>query len=162
MSTTGTTSTTGITEERLAAVTAEEEELRFESFSYDDALSVGQAIVERARTRGQAVAVSIMFGRQRVFHAALAGTRIENELWLERKIRTVESYGQSSYRVGLSFRHRGADFRTSNWHEPNDYAPFGGGFPIRVGELLVGAVAVSGLAEEEDHALVVEGLRTAL
>lgn len=148
------------TEERLAAVMADEEELRFEQFSYDDALEVGHAIVDRARARGQAIAVSIMFGRQRIFHAALAGTRIENQLWLERKIRTVESYGQSSYRVGLSFRQRGADFRSTNWHEPNDYAPFGGAFPIRLGEVLVGAVAVSGLAEEDDHALVVEVLRS--
>lgn len=150
------------TEKLLAAVIAEEEELRFDRFSYDCALAVGQAVLERARSRRQAVAVSVMLGRQRVFHGALAGTRIENELWLERKIRTVESYGQSSYRVGLSFRQRGADFRSSSWHEPNDYAAFGGGFPLRVGELLVGAVAVSGLPEAEDHALVVEGLRTAL
>lgn len=150
------------TDELLAAVIEEEEALRFDRFSYDSALATGQGMVDRARSRGQAVAVSIMLGRQRIFHAALAGTRIENQLWLERKIRTVESYGQSSYRVGLSFRQRGADFRASSWHDPNDYAAFGGGFPIRVGELLVGAAAVSGLPEAEDHALVVAGLRTAL
>lgn len=147
------------TEEKLASVTAEEQELRFEQFTYDDALQVGGTIVDRARERGQAVAVSIMFGRQRIFHAALAGTRIENQLWLERKIRTVESYGQSSYRVGLSFRQRGADFRASSWHDPHDYAAFGGAFPIRIGEVLAGVVAVSGLPEDADHALVVEGLR---
>ncbi|MCW4459813.1 heme-degrading domain-containing protein [Microbacterium sp. MPKO10] len=146
---------------RLAEVAAHEDELRFDSFSYDDAWRVGSHIIDLARARGQAVAVSIVFGAQRVFHAALAGTRVENNLWLERKIRTVESYGQSTYRVGLSFRERGADFRTSNWHDPNEYAAFGGGFPIRVGEILVGVAAVSGLAEQDDHALVVEGLRAA-
>lgn len=148
-------------ETALAEVIAQEEVLRFDAFSYDDAYTVGTRVIELARSREQAVAVSIVFGAQRVFHAARAGTRLENELWLERKIRTVMSYGQSTHRVGLSFRVRGADFRATNWHEPNDYAPFGGGFPIRVGELLVGAVAVSGLAAVDDHALVVEGLRGA-
>lgn len=146
-------------ETALAEVTAQEEELRFDTFGYDDAYAVGTRVIELARSRDQAIAVSIVFGAQRVFHAARAGTRVENDLWLERKIRTVTSYAQSTYRVGLSFRARGADFRTTNWHEPNDYAPFGGGFPIRVGELLVGVAAVSGLAEADDHALVVEGLR---
>ncbi|WP_426187517.1 heme-degrading domain-containing protein [Microbacterium sp. TWP3-1-2b2] len=143
----------------LAEVIAQEEELRFDGFGYDDAYVAGAHMIDLARSRNQAIAVSIMFGAQRVFHAARAGTRVENDLWLERKIRTVTSYAQSTYRVGLSFRARGADFRTTNWHEPNDYAPFGGGFPIRVGELLVGVAAVSGLAEADDHALVVEGLR---
>ena len=147
-------------EATLAEVISQEEELRFDAFGYDDAYAVGARVVELARSRDQAVALSIVFGAQRVFHAARAGTRVENDLWLERKIRTVTSYAQSTYRVGLSFRARGADFRTTNWHEPNDYAPFGGGFPIRVGELLVGVVAVSGLAEADDHALVVEGLRS--
>lgn len=146
-------------EAALAEVIAQEEELRFDAFSYDDAYAAGTRITELARSREQSVAVSIVFGEQRVFHAALAGTRVENNLWLERKIRTVTSYSQSTYRVGLSFRLRGADFRTTNWHEPNDYAPFGGGFPIRVGELLAGVIAVSGLAEADDHALAVEGLR---
>lgn len=148
-------------EATLAEVIAQEEELRFDAFGYDDAYAVGTRVIELARSREQTVAVSIVFGAQRVFHAARAGTRVENNLWLERKTRTVTSYAQSTYRVGLSFRLRGADFRTTNWHEPNDYAPFGGGFPIRVGELLVGVAAVSGLAEADDHALVVEGLRSA-
>lgn len=145
-------------EAALAEVIRQEEQLRFAAFGYDDAYIVGTRAVELARSRDQAVAISIVFGAQRVFHAALAGTRVENDLWLERKIRTVTSYSQSTYRVGLSFRVRGADFRATNWHEPNEYAPFGGGFPIRVGELLVGVVAVSGLAEADDHALAVEAL----
>ncbi|UYO97398.1 heme-binding protein [Microbacterium sp. M28] len=146
-------------EKTLAEVIAQEEELRFDAFGYEDAYVAGTRMIELARSRDQAVAVSIVFGAQRVFHAARAGTRVENDLWLERKIRTVGSYAQSTYRVGLSFRLRGADFRSTNWHEPNDFAPFGGGFPIRVGELLVGVAAASGLAEADDHALVVEGLR---
>lgn len=145
-------------ETALAEAIAQEEDLRFDAFGYDDAYAVGTRVIELARSRGQAVAVSIVFGAQRVFHAALAGTRVENDLWLERKIRTVASYGQSTLRVGLSFRVRGADFRAASWHEPNDYAAFGGGFPIRVGEVLVGVAAVSGLAADDDHALIVEAL----
>lgn len=41
-----------------------------------------------------------------------------------------------------------------------DYAIHGGGVPIRVAgvEGLVGAVVVSGLTQEDDHQVVVEGL----
>ena len=43
--------------------------------------------------------------------------------------------------------------------DANDYALAGGGFPIRVtGIGVVGAVGVSGLAERDDHNLVVRAI----
>lgn len=142
----------------LAELARQEDELQFERFGHHDAWALGSWIVENATARSLSVAVSIVFGPQRVFHAALPGTRRENDLWLERKIRTVTSYAQSSYRVGVSFRSRGADFASTSWHDPHEYAAFGGGFPLRINGTLFGAVAVSGLAEADDHALVVSAL----
>jgi uncharacterized protein (UPF0303 family) len=47
--------------------------------------------------------------------------------------------------------------------ELKDYAPHGGCFPILLaGTGCVGTVAVSGLPQREDHALVVEVLQTYL
>jgi uncharacterized protein (UPF0303 family) len=39
------------------------------------------------------------------------------------------------------------------------HAAFGGAFPLRVRGSLIGAVGVSGLAQEDDHDLVVEVLK---
>lgn len=145
-----------------ARIRQEEEELDFDSFGYDTAWEVGSWLTERARAESLPVAISIVFGLQRVFHAALPGSSRDNDRWLERKQRVVATYGASSYRVGAEFRERGADFETESGYDTADYAAHGGAVPIRVRGALVGAVAVSGLAQDVDHALVVEALRAAL
>ena len=44
-----------------------------------------------------------------------------------------------------------------------EYAPHGGGFPLRVrGTGVVGVVLVSGLPQQDDHALIVEALEAFL
>ena len=65
---------------------------------------------------------------------------------------------------GLRSVAKGAPFAVRRDDLPTHlYAAAGGGFPIRVtGVGVVGAVTVSGLAQEDDHALVVEALRTFL
>lgn len=66
----------------------------------------------------------------------------------------------SSYLVGLRARAKGSSFEVGRADLPVDrYAAHGGSFPIRVqGVGVVGAVTVSGLPQEQDHALVVEAL----
>ncbi|HEY8591010.1 MAG TPA: heme-degrading domain-containing protein [Naasia sp.] len=139
----------------------DEDELDFDRFGYDTAWQVGSWLVERARRESFPVAVSIVFGSQRVFHAALPGSSADNDRWLARKIATVTAYGASSLRVGAQFRERGADFQRDSTYDPASYAGHGGAVPIRVRGSLVGVAAVSGLAEDIDHALVVEALRAA-
>jgi len=42
----------------------------------------------------------------------------------------------------------------------DDYACHGGGFPLLIKDVgCVGAIIVSGLKQDEDHALVVQGIR---
>ena len=45
--------------------------------------------------------------------------------------------------------------------DPSVYACHGGGFPVRVEgvEGVVGVIVVSGLKQEDDHAVIVEGIR---
>jgi uncharacterized protein (UPF0303 family) len=145
-----------------ARIRQEEDELDFGSFGYDTAWRIGTWLTERARADSLPVAISIVFGLQRVFHAAMPGTSADNDRWLARKQRVVATYGASSYRVGAEFRERGEDFATHSGYDPAEYAAHGGAVPIRVGGAIVGAVAVSGLAQDADHDLVVEALRAAL
>ncbi|MFF6961024.1 MULTISPECIES: heme-degrading domain-containing protein [unclassified Streptomyces] len=145
--------------ERVAELVAQEAELVFSRFTHDDAWRLGSLLVEMAREGGAAVTVDIRRGGQQLFHHALDGTTPDNDAWLARKARVVERYHASSLLVGERFRAKGGSFEESSRLDPDLYAAHGGAFPLRVaGVGVVGVVAVSGLPQVEDHALVVAAL----
>ncbi|GAA1855689.1 heme-degrading domain-containing protein [Myceligenerans crystallogenes] len=141
-------------------VTAQEAELVLQAFTHDDAWRLGSRLVELAVERDLPVTVDIRKGTQQVFHAARPGTTPDNDSWVERKVRTVYRFGASSYLVGLRARAKGENFNAQQGLSFQEYAAHGGAFPVRVaGVGVVGVVTVSGLAQADDHALVVEVLR---
>lgn len=143
---------------RLLEVLLEEErQIQFERFGYADAWAVGSRLVELAGERGFGVTITIAFGDQRVFHAALPGTSAENDDWLNRKFNAVRYYRMSSLAVRYRFEAIGEDFADTT-HDKAQFAAAGGGFPIWVNGSLIGAVGVSGLEMHDDHALIVEVL----
>ncbi|GAA0468590.1 heme-degrading domain-containing protein [Streptomyces stramineus] len=148
---------TEVTEtERLEA---HERRLVFDRFGNDDAWELGSLLVRLARERGAAVVVDIRRGAQQLFHYALPGTSADNDAWIDRKCRVVERYGESSYLVGARFRAKGRTFEDHSRLDPDRYAAHGGAFPVRLrGTGVVGTIAVSGLAQGDDHQLVVEAL----
>ncbi len=77
----------------VAEVAQQERELRFATFSNDDAWELGTLLVELAMERDLAVTVDIRRGRQQLFHAARPGTSPDNDSWIERKARVVERFG---------------------------------------------------------------------
>ncbi|MBE1875166.1 heme-degrading domain-containing protein [Myceligenerans pegani] len=144
----------------LAEVTEQETELVLTAFTHDDAWRLGSRLTELATERELPVTIDIRTGTQQVFHAARPGTTPDNDSWVERKVRVVYRFGASSYRVGLEARAKGGDFNATHGLPLQEYAAHGGAFPIRVaGVGIVGVVTVSGLAQQDDHALVVEALR---
>ncbi|MFC9553050.1 heme-degrading domain-containing protein [Rhodococcus sp. NPDC056960] len=142
-----------------ANVMAEVDGLSFERFGYDDAWAVGGRLMDISRERHHPVAIAVVFGEQRVFHAALPGSSANNDDWLDRKFRVVRRHNAASYAIGCAQRAVGGDYYADNGYDRSKFAVAGGAVPLRVQGSLVGAVGVSGLAEEEDHALVVEVLR---
>lgn len=143
----------------IAELVEQDREIRFTSFTYDDAWHLGNDLVAVAREAKHPAAMVIFFGEQRVFHAALLGSAVNNDAWLERKVRTVRRFNEPSYLVGRRFAGSGQDFARDARVDPLLYAGHGGAFPIRIGELQVGVVAFSGLPHEVDHAIVVAALR---
>ena len=142
---------------------AEEAELQFTGFTLDDAWELGVRLRAAAAQRDLPVAIAIWLGPQRVFHAALPGSSADNDGWLDRKHRVVERFGRASMLVGESFRADGGDFDTDARLDPREYAAHGGVVPIRLeGGVVIGAVGVSGLPQQDDHDLVVEHLRAHL
>jgi len=143
----------------LAELHQQERELRFDSFGYDEAWQLGLLLVRLGRERSHPIAVEITLGEQRVFHVALPGASADNDDWLERKARVVRRFGHSSLAVQAWFRAGGRDFDRDSRLDPRQFAAHGGCFPLVVGDVLVGVVGVSGLAQVDDHALVIEALR---
>ncbi|MCM2575869.1 heme-degrading domain-containing protein [Streptomyces meridianus] len=138
---------------------AQERRLVLRGFTHDDAWHLGSLLVELARLREAPVAVDIRRGVQQLFHCALERATADNDVWLERKCRVVERYAESSFLVGARFRAKGTTFEASSRLDPDRYAAHGGAFPINVaGVGVVGVIAVSGLPQADDHALVVEAL----
>jgi uncharacterized protein (UPF0303 family) len=145
-------------DERLAQFLDDEDVAQLERFGYDEGWELGSWVIERGRRDGLMIAVTVTLGEQRVFSAALPGTSHDNDLWLDRKINVVQMFAHSSYYVQHLFAKQGRDFRTESRLDPTLYAAAGGGFPIRVGGVLVGAIAVSGWHEDGEHALAVEAI----
>ncbi|NUS10875.1 MAG: heme-degrading domain-containing protein [Streptomyces sp.] len=142
-----------------AELAEQERTLVLPRFTNDDAWRLGCLLADLAREQGAAVAIGITRGGQRLFHCALEGTSPDNDQWLERKTRTVLRYGTSSLAVGERFRAKGTTFEEASHLDLALYAAHGGAFPLRVdGVGVVGVVAVSGLPQTEDHALVVRAL----
>lgn len=138
----------------------EERELRFDDFTLDDAWLLGSRMRQAAAQEELPIAIGIVLGQQRVFHAALPGSSSDNDDWLARKTRVALRYGQASLAVGESFRNGGKDFDTDSRLDPSLFAAHGGVVPIRLrGGTVIGAVGVSGLPQLDDHAFVVQQLR---
>ncbi len=144
----------------IARLEQQERELVLATFTHDDAWRLGTLLVSLATERDLPVTIDIRHGDQQVFHAARPGTAPDNDSWIERKVRVVRRFGGSSYLVGQRAKSRGTTFEAQHQLPLQEYAAHGGAFPIRVaGVGLVGVVTVSGLAQADDHALVVEALR---
>jgi len=147
-------------ERLMDQIAGEERELQFESFSNEDALRLGLMLVDKARARGHAIAIDISRGGQQLFHYAFAGTSADNDGWIARKNRVVARFGRPSLWVGAKLRVEGLGLEEKYFISSLEYSPHGGAFPIILrGSGPVGIATVSGLKQEEDHALVVEALR---
>ena len=147
----------------VTELVAQERDLRWPSFDEEDAWRLGVALVQRARGDQLPVAIDVRLGDHHLFHAALAGSSPDNDAWLVRKARVVARFHKSSLHMGQIARDAGQSLEEMFQLPKREYAAHGGAFPIHVdGVGVIGSVAVSGLPQLEDHALVVEILRKVL
>lgn len=145
--------------ELLPILAEQEKRLVFSRFDHASALALGMQIVDRAWRAELPIVVSIRRNGQRLFHIALPGSSADNDSWVDRKAAVVDRYGHSSYFVGTQFRARGRDFDADSRLDTNLFAAHGGSFPITIRAVgCVGSITVSGLAQADDHALVVAEL----
>ncbi len=143
----------------LEAIEREEQSLLLDRFDAEDAWWLGCHLRKRGAAAGAPIAIEIRRANTRLFSALLPGATADNLGWIDRKIALVMRFERSSYAMRLkfdaappgAFDRFGLDLRT--------HIAAGGAVPIRIaGTGVIGAVAISGLAQEEDHAYAVEAL----
>lgn len=144
----------------LKKLLLEEDELQFTKFNEDTAWKIGTELVKQAVTEKLPITIDITRGDHQVFHASRPGASADNDEWVKRKVRLVYRFGHSSFYIGQQLKSKGKQLEEAYSISENLYAPHGGCFPIFVkGTGMVGAITVSGLAQEDDHKLVVETIR---
>jgi uncharacterized protein (UPF0303 family) len=150
-------------DEILKLLLQEEQELQFDSFNEETAWKIGNQLVELSKSSGLPVTIDITRGSHQLFHASLPGTSADNDEWIKRKVRLVYRFGHSSFYMGQLLKSKGKSIEQAYLIPENEYAPHGGCFPVIVkGTGMVGTITVSGLPQEEDHKLVVQGIRNYL
>ena len=143
----------------IAIVARQEAELVFDGFDADRAFALGSLVREIAIGEGLGVVIDIRFWNRPLFFAATAGINAGNHDWVRRKINVVQRYLKSTYRMVLEQQRPDRSLPPAQNAPIEDFVLAGGAFPITVsGVGPVGAIAVSGLPERDDHNLVVRAL----
>lgn len=136
-------------------------------FTADDAYDIGVSIRTRLRLLSEKPAVvniTLANSNNLLFHAiSRPGVQPDNDRWVERKRKTVLRWGVSSWYMHNKFQGDEVAFAAKYGlgASAGEYAIHGGAVPVRVRgvEGVVGVIVVSGLAQHEDHQVVVESLQ---
>ena len=132
-----------------------EKELSFQEFNNHAAYQLGQIIVDHIeKNHLKNVRIRIVLDGDIVFQYLMDGKK--GVIWLDRKQKTVEKYGHSSYYIYLE----NEENKTYQDDEKDESLVIcGGGFPLIIHDELRGSILVSGLVHDEDHQVIVDCLR---
>jgi uncharacterized protein (UPF0303 family) len=144
----------------IESCVTEESEIQFTVFTNQTALKLGLFILEQAHSSGKRVTIDIERHGQLLFHYAMEGTTPDNDQWIIRKKNVVKRFNKSSMHVRLLLQKAGMTIEEKYCLSPFEYSAHGGSFPLIIKDVgVVGMITVSGLPQEEDHALVVGCIR---
>jgi uncharacterized protein (UPF0303 family) len=147
----------------LARITEQEQRLRFDAFDAEAAWALALALREDGLARAAPIVGVVETWSMRMAAFALPGATEDNFDWARRKINVVRRFQRPSYVLGLQLARSGKSLADLGALPERDFAVHGGAFPILVrGAGCIGAVAVSGLPQREDHRMVVEALARVL
>lgn len=146
-------------EEWLPIVLEQEEKLKVDSFTRQDAVELGMMIRKIAAEKyRQDIAVKIIMDGITVFSCFDGKTGLKNEWWMSCKYNTFLKTQCSSMLALLERAVGGKEFES--WSEQRmSYFLCGGAFPIRTQENeILGCILVSALTHEDDHQLIIDAL----
>lgn len=143
----------------LEAIDREEQSLLLQRFDADDAWWLGCHLRKRGAAASAPIAIEIRRAGTKLFSALLPGATADNLGWIDRKIALVMRFERSSYAMRLKFDAAPPGAFDRFGLNLGTHVAAGGAVPIRIaGTGVIGAVAISGLAQEEDHRYAVEAL----
>lgn len=132
---------------------------RFREFDFTAAWEIGQAIYHYAAEVNAPIAIEVYAFGQPLFFAALPGSSSDNIEWMKRKRNTVLRLAHSSMYAGMNYERNGSRMEQHRFINQEDYCDHGGSFPLlHTSGAVMGAVSVSGLPSQDDHALVLWGI----
>ena len=141
----------------IKKIIEQEKVLVFDAFDEARAFALGSLLRERAIGKRLELTIEIRLWDRPLFFTALPGTSAANADWMRRKINAVRHFHKATYRLFLE----NGDQMPPPRHgvSATDFIFAGGAFPIRVkNQMMIGAVAVSGLPQRDDHNFLVETL----
>ena len=136
----------------------EEQILKLPSLTNNYAIEIGQIAVTLGSKRKLPITIEVRIGDWIVFHASLAGSKPENDWWINRKVAVVKLNQHSTMFERVSAEERGADWHKENGVTDETHAIHGGALPLITDEGFKGILVISGLPQVEDHLLAVEVL----
>lgn len=143
----------------IARIIEQERALVFNRFDETEAFEIGSALRARGAAAKMPIVVEICLWDRLLFYSALQGSTFSNTEWARRKINVVKMFHCSTYRKALEQKPVDKLFNPQFGLDPADYVLAGGGFPLTVKDVgVIGAFAVSGLPQRDDHGLIVEVL----
>lgn len=146
-------------DELLRLIQEQEKKLQFAQFTNETALAIGLLLIEKAKKTNKRVTIDITRSGQQLFHYAFDGTTPDNDQWVIRKNRVVNRFHTSSFYIRNLLLSEGTTLEEKYELNSLEYAAHGGAFPMIIKNVgVVGTITVSGLPQEEDHALVVAAL----
>jgi uncharacterized protein (UPF0303 family) len=146
--------------EDLALIAIQERELALDRFDEAQAWAIGSELHQLALARQfPALVVDVRRFGQPLFYAAIGATVPDHSEWIRRKGNVVARFHRSSYALGLEMQRKNTTLLERYGLPLADYASHGGSFPLRIANAgVIGSITVSGLAQRDDHNLVVEAL----
>lgn len=147
-------------EELIQELEKQERELWFTQFTNQDALEIGLKLVEKAKKEKKVIAIDINRNGHQLFHYSFEGCSPDNDQWIIRKNRIVNRFNKSSFLMGTLLGKYDKSLEELLLISSLEYAPHGGAYPIKIKNVgVIGTITVSGLTQEEDHAMVVSVLK---
>jgi len=145
--------------EWLEALRSQEEVLRLEKLTGDDALAIADIMIRLAREKYQhPIAIRIISGGMTVYSHLMDGTSHYNDWWMDKKLNVCRMTGKSSIHTLVEVATKAVPMEPEFENE-DSHALCGGGFPIRnAAGKLIGYVLCSGMKHYFDHQLIVDAL----
>jgi uncharacterized protein (UPF0303 family) len=142
----------------LAILAQQESLLHFTTFTLDTAWQLGNLLRSAVLARNAGCTIEIELANHILFTATTPGATPGQADWIRRKRNTVRRFARSSYAVGRQLELEQQTIEVRHGLTLADYAAHGGGFPLRITDAFVGTIILSGLAQRDDHNLVVTAI----